>query len=105
MDLIDMMVGIGWAVLAWIGILAGLAILTLLLLTAYNMMQHIRISKAEEKVENAMMKILAEFDAAIDSCNTADQKQVLDRYTKLRADFEQIMAAYYSNPNNNRSVH
>ena len=104
MDLINLM----WPVIRTC--LGGLALAILLCalifmgLTAYNMWQHVRLVKAKQKTEDAMLDIMAQFQAAIDSCSDDDQKQTLDRFTKLRAEFEQIMATYYDDPNN-QSVH
>ena len=105
MDLIDMMLAIGQGGLIWVGILIGFAILTFLILIAYNMVHQIRLTKAREKIEKTMLDLLAEFDAAIDSCSADDQKQTHDRFVKLRSEFEEVMETYWSNPNNNQSVH
>ncbi|MCK5617329.1 hypothetical protein KAR91_86495 [Candidatus Pacearchaeota archaeon] len=105
MDLINIALTIGGTVLTWIAIAVCFVFLVFLILVAYNMLQHVRLMKAKQKTEDAMLDILAEFDAAIDSCSADDQKETLDRFTKLRAEFEQVMAKYYDDPNNNQSVH
>ena len=105
MDLVNIALTIGGTALTWIAIAACFCLVVFLILVAYNMLQHVRLMKAKQKTEDIMLDILAELDAAVDSCSADDQKEALDRFVKLRAEFEQVMAKYYEDPNNNQSVH
>jgi uncharacterized membrane protein YgaE (UPF0421/DUF939 family) len=86
--------------LSIIGILLGTSLSVLLLLTVYNFRQHLKLTKAKQEVENTMLDLLAEFNAAIHSCEEDDRTETLERFDKLRADFEKVMVEYYSNPDN-----
>ena len=105
MDTIDMILGLGLITLEYLAIAAVFIILIFLVLIAYNMVLQNKLTKARRRVEETMLDLLAEFDAAIDSCNADDQKETLDRFTRLRAEFEQTMEKYYDGSNNNQSVH